>query len=100
MRVLATFSFNLSERIAFGVPKEVVPIMALRIKGIHRRRALNLSNAGFNSIDALLEVKIEDLTKVDEIGETLALRIKESVESYIDNETNRKNQFILEQPPS
>jgi helicase len=89
------FLFNLSERIAFGVPKEVVPIMALRIKGIHRRRALHLSNAGFNNIDALLEAKIEDLTKVDEIGETLALRIKESVESFIDNETNRKKSIHI-----
>ena len=89
------FISNLSERIAFGVPKEAVPIMALRIKGIHRGRALNLSNAGFNSIDALLEAKIDNLKQVEGIGEILALRIKENIENFIDNETSRKKSIHI-----
>jgi helicase len=84
------FLYELSERVAFGVPKEAVTLMGLRIKGIHRRRALNLVNAGFCSVDSLLDAKIEELKEVEDIGETIALRIKESVEYFIDNETKRK----------
>lgn len=74
-----------SERIYFGVPREALQIMRLRIQGIHRRRALSLSTAGYYDIDSLLEASIEDLKKVEDIGEVLALRIKENVEQYIES---------------
>jgi helicase len=74
-----------SERIYFGVPREALQIMRLRIQGIHRRRALNLSRAGYNDIDSLLEASIEDLKDVEDIADVLGLRIKENVEQYIEN---------------
>jgi len=74
-----------SERIYFGVPREALQIMRLRIQGIHRRRALNLSRAGYHDIDSLLEASIDDLKGVEDIADVLALRIKENVEQYIEN---------------
>ncbi len=84
------FLYDLSERIYFGVPKEALPIIRLRIQGIHRRRAMNLVKAGFVDIDNILKASIDELAKVSDIGDSLALRIKESVEAYIKNEAQRK----------
>lgn len=83
------FLCELSERVYFGVPRDVLAIMRLRIKGIHRRRSTNLANAGFKSVDSFLAAKTEELRDVDDIGETLALRIKESVERYIENQIQK-----------
>jgi len=83
------FLYELSERVYFGVPKEALAIMKLRVNGIHRRRALNLAKAGYLDIDSLLEADIENLKKVDDIGDILALRLKESVEKYIESESQR-----------
>jgi helicase len=84
------FLFELSERVYFGVPSEALPIMRLRIQGIHRRRALSLAKDGYNNIDSLLEAEIEDLKKVSDIGDILALRIKENIEQFIKNKSQRK----------
>jgi len=82
-----------SERIYFGVPREGLQIMRLRIQGIHRRRALSLSRAGYHDIDSLLEASIGDLKNVEDIGDVLALRIKENVEQYIET-MSLKNKAI------
>ena len=84
------FLFELSERIYFGVPSEALAIMKLRIQGIHRRRALNLAKAGYATIDSLIEADIEDLKNVDDISDVLAHRIKEEVEEYLDNESQKR----------
>jgi regulator of replication initiation timing len=84
------FLLETSERISFGVPVEALQIMRLRIQGIHRRRALNLSRAGYCDVDSLLEASINDLKSIEDIGDILALRIKETVEQYIENKSLRK----------
>ena len=84
------FLYELCERVYLGVPKDALPIMRLRIKGLHRRRSMNLATAGFKNIDNLLAASIDELKKVDDIGETLAIRIKEGAESYIENRTQRQ----------
>jgi len=83
------FLYELAERVYVGVPKDALPIMRLGIKGLHRRRSMNLAAAGFKNIDSLLVASIDELKKVDDIGEIIALRIKESAESYIENQTKR-----------
>ncbi|MCW4007021.1 MAG: DEAD/DEAH box helicase [Candidatus Bathyarchaeota archaeon] len=89
------FLYDLSERICFGVPKEALPIIRLRIQGIHRRRAMNLVKAGFVNIDSILGAAVEELAKVPNIGNALALRIKEAVETYIKNEAERKKSIQI-----
>lgn len=51
---------------------------------------MNLANAGFGDIDSLLEASIEELEKVPEIGDILAHRLKESVERFIEGNTQRQ----------
>ena len=84
------FLFELSERIYYGVPAEALEVMKLRIQGIHRRRALILAKSGYTNIDSLIDAKIEDLKNVDDISGFLALRIKEEVEKYFDDKSQKR----------
>ena len=86
---LSSFLNDLSDRIYYGVQNNALPIIRLRIKGIHRRRAMNLANAGYTQIDDIIETTLTELKQVDDISEVLALRLKEGVENYINQSTNR-----------
>lgn len=89
------FLFELSERIYFGVPKEALAVMRLRVQGVHRRRAMNLAKDGYQNLDSLLQANIEDLEKVDDIGKVLATRIKEATEKFLDSESQKQKSAQL-----
>ncbi|MHA1828350.1 MAG: DEAD/DEAH box helicase [Candidatus Heimdallarchaeaceae archaeon] len=82
----------IADRVFYGVPQDAVPIMRLRIPAVHRYRATKLAESGFISIDDLISASISELTSVQGIGESLALRIKERVERYITDEITRNKE--------
>lgn len=89
------FLYDLAERVYFGVPEDALHIARLRVKGIHRRRSINIANSGYTTIDKLLEAKNEDLNKIPEMGEVLTLRLKEAIEKFIANQIQKiKNKQI------
>jgi helicase len=75
----------LAERLFYGVPEEALPVMRIEIPQVYRHRAIALAEAGYTTIDKIIEAKPEDLMKAKGIGEKLALQIKKSVEDYIDD---------------
>jgi len=75
----------LAERLFYGVPEEALPVMRMEIPQVHRHRAIALAEAGYTTIDKIIEAKPEDLMKAKGISEKLALEIKKSVEDYIDD---------------
>ena len=83
------FMEMLAGRVYYGVPSEAIPNMQLRIPAIHRHRATLLAEAGFKTIDDLINASMSDLISVRDIGERLALQIKEHVERFIEDETAR-----------
>ncbi len=89
------FLLDLADRVFYGVPTEAVEIMKLKIPAVHRNRAIALAQAGFTTLDDLINASILDLEKVNGIGDKLAIRIKKHVENYIDNEIQRSLQSQL-----
>ncbi len=89
------FLLELADRIFYGVPAEAIEIMKLKIPAVHRNRAIALAQAGFTTLDALINASMQDLEKVNGIGDKLAIRIKKHVENYIDNEIQRSLQSQL-----
>jgi len=85
----------LADRVYYGVPSDAVPIMKLRIPAVHRNRAIRLAKAGFKTIDDLINASIGQLISVNGIGEKLALRIKEYVENFIEDNVTRSRQRQL-----
>jgi len=80
----------LSERIFYGAPHDSLNIIRLNIPGIQRTRASILSKAGYNSLERLLTVSIEELTEINGIDKRVALKIKEEVEKYLPNENEKR----------
>jgi len=75
----------LAERLFYGVPEEALPVMRMEIPQVHRNRAIALAEAGYTTIDKIIDAKPEDLMKARGIGEKVALEIKKSVEDRIDD---------------
>lgn len=63
----------LRTRIKYGVKEELLPLVA--VKGIGRKRARKLWNAGVKNVRELRKIPVEKLKKI--IGEKTAMRIKE-----------------------
>lgn len=91
----SSFLNDLSDRMYYGVQSNALPIIRLKIQGIHRRRATNLANAGFSQIDEVIETTASELAKVNDIGNVLAFRLKEGVETYIIQSVNRYKSIQL-----
>lgn len=89
------FISNLSERVFYGVPLEALEIMRMKIPSVHRGRAVALAQAGLGTLEKLISASVEEIDRVDGIGEKLALRIKQHIENYIDSETQRSFQSQL-----
>jgi helicase len=92
---ITAFLVNLSERARYGVKENATEIMKLNIPAIHRRRAMLLADAGYGSLESIIEANIEDLKKIKGIGDKLAVKIKEHIERFIKVEIERKHQYFI-----
>ncbi|MCW3990917.1 MAG: DEAD/DEAH box helicase [Candidatus Bathyarchaeota archaeon] len=86
------FLDNLTEQVLFGVPVDVLNLVRLNLPVVHRTRAISLYDAGLPDIDSLINVSLDDLIKIDGIGNRVATRIKSDIESYILSESDRRYQ--------
>jgi len=84
----------LSDRVKYGVHDNAVNIMKLNIPAIRRHRAMLLADAGYTSLESLINAEIEDLEKVKGIR-NLATKIKSHVEQFIKDEMERKRQYLM-----
>lgn len=69
---------KLMARMKYGVKEELLELVEL--KGVGRVRARSLFRKGFVSRESLREARMEDISKVIGIGDTLADRIKRQVD--------------------
>jgi helicase len=86
------FILELSQMVYYGIPKDGLEIMKLNIPSIHRYRAKQLVDGGYNTLDKLIEAKVEDLARLEGIGEKLGLRIKKHIEESIQSRLQRSRQ--------
>ncbi|MDF2956317.1 MAG: Replicative superfamily II helicase [Candidatus Alkanophagales archaeon MCA70_species_2] len=89
------FLERLSDRVKYGVRDNAVSIMKLNIPAIHRHRAMLLADAGYTSLESLINAKIDDLEKVKGIDRKLATTIKEHIEQFIEDKMERKRQYFI-----
>jgi len=89
------FLERLSDRAKYGVHDNAVNIMKLNIPAIHRHRAMLLADAGYTSLESLINAKIEDLENVRGISKKLATTIKEHIEQFIKSKMERKRQYFI-----
>jgi len=75
---------ELSERVAKGVRKELIPLA--RLEGVGRVRARILYNAGYKTVDDLRLASIDKLMALPMIGPKLAKKIKDQVGGYLKKE--------------
>ncbi len=80
----------LYERIYYGASIDMLDILRLNIPGIQRTRALLLSDAGYNTLESLLNSTIDDLVNVKGINQRVALMIKDEIEKYLPNENDKR----------
>lgn len=80
----------LSERIFYGVPRDSLNVIRLDISGIQRTRTLLLTQAGYDSLESLLNASIDELAEIKGLGQRVALNIKEEVEKYIPYKNEKK----------
>ncbi|MBS7632024.1 DEAD/DEAH box helicase [Candidatus Bathyarchaeota archaeon] len=81
---ISLLAFELEERIAKGVKKELLPIV--RLEGIGRSRGRVLYNAGYRTIEDIKHAPIEALTNLPLIGPRVAKKIKEQVGGFVKKE--------------
>ncbi|MEM2099550.1 MAG: DEAD/DEAH box helicase [Candidatus Bathyarchaeia archaeon] len=87
-KTILPLTLELTERIAKGVKKELLPIV--RLEGIGRVRGRIIYNAGYKTIEDIKHVPIENLTNLPLIGPKLAKKIKEQVGGFVKKETWEK----------
>jgi helicase len=76
---------ELVERVSKGIKSELVPIV--KLEGVGRVRGRIMFNAGFQTIEAIKQAPIEDLTNLPLIGPRLAKKIKEQVGGFVKKDT-------------
>ncbi|RLI45691.1 hypothetical protein DRO69_04725 [Candidatus Bathyarchaeota archaeon] len=89
------FLDGLSDRVKYGVQDNALEIIKLNIPAIHRQRAMLLADAGYNSLDSLIDASIEDLERVRGIGKSLSIAIKKHIEQFIEDKIERKRQYFV-----
>jgi len=67
------------KRIRYGVPEKYLELV--EIKNVGRVRAKNLYHAGLRTRQSLKDVQLENLSKIDKIGSSLAKNIKSQLEN-------------------
>jgi len=80
---------KLSDQLVYGVPKDAVSIMKLRIPAVHRQRAIALAESGYTNVESLIGVDISELERVRTIGKKTAVKIKEFISKLIKDENER-----------
>ncbi|MDH7563265.1 MAG: DEAD/DEAH box helicase [Candidatus Bathyarchaeota archaeon] len=81
---VSLLAFELEERVAKGVQKELLPIV--KLEGVGRSRGRVLYNAGYRSIEDIKHAPIEALTNLPLIGPRVAKKIKEQVGGFVKKE--------------
>ena len=84
--------YVLSERLLYGIPEDALEIIKLKIPGISRIRSKHLAEAGFTTVESLIQTNIENLQEVKGINMKLAHRIKKHVEEHILEKQDRVEQ--------
>lgn len=81
-------AFELVERVAKGIKKELLPIV--KLEGVGRVRGRIIFNAGYKTIDDIKHAPLDDLTNLPLIGPRLAKKIKEQVGGFVKKDTWEK----------
>jgi helicase len=81
-------AFELIERVAKGIKKELLPIV--KLEGVGRVRGRIIYNAGYKTIDDVKHAALDDLANLPLIGPRLAKKIKEQVGGFVKKETWEK----------
>jgi len=87
-REIQPLAFELIERVAKGIKKELLPIV--KLEGVGRVRGRIIFNAGYKTIEDIKHAELADLTNLPLIGPRLAKRIKEQVGGFVKKETWEK----------
>jgi helicase len=74
-------AFELVERVAKGIKKELLPIV--KLEGVGRVRGRIIFNAGYKTIDDIKHAPLDNLTNLPLIGPRLAKKIKEQVGGFV-----------------
>jgi helicase len=74
-------AFELVERVAKGIKKELLPIV--KLEGVGRVRGRIIFNAGYKTIEDIKHAPLDDLTNLPLIGPGLAKKIKEQVGGFV-----------------
>ena len=74
-------AFELVERVAKGIKKELLPIV--KLEGVGRVRGRIIFNAGYKTIEDIKHAPLDDLTNLPLIGPRLAKKIKEQVGGFV-----------------
>jgi helicase len=77
-------AFELRERVAKGIKKELLPIV--KLEGVGRVRGRIMYNAGYKTIDEIKYAPLENLIKLPLIGPRLAKKIKGQVGGFVKKE--------------
>ncbi len=74
-------AFELVERVAKGIKKELLPIV--KLEGVGRVRGRIIFNAGYKTIEDIKHAPLDELTNLPLIGPRLAKKIKEQVGGFV-----------------
>jgi helicase len=77
-------AFELRERVAKGIKKELLPIV--KLEGVGRVRGRIMHNAGYKTIDEIKHAPFDDLINLPLIGPRLAKKIKGQVGGFVKKE--------------
>jgi helicase len=80
-REIQPLVYELNERVAKGIKKELLPLA--RLDGVGRTRGRILYNAGYKGIEEIRRANIDELTNLPTIGPRLAKKIKEQVGGFV-----------------
>jgi helicase len=81
-------AFELGERVAKGIKKELLPIV--KLEGVGRVRGRIMYNAGYKTVEDIKHAPLDELTSLPLIGPRLAKKIKEQVGGFVKKETWEK----------
>ena len=87
-REILPLAFELGERVAKGIKKELLPIV--KLEGVGRVRGRIMYNAGYKTIEDIKHAPLDDLTNLPLMGPRLAKKIKEQVGGFVKKETWEK----------
>ena len=80
-KVIPALAFELVERVAKGIKKELLPIV--KLEGVGRVRGRIIFNAGYKTIENIKHAPLDDLTNLPLIGPRLSKKIKEQVGGFV-----------------